>query len=107
MSPHAGIPQGTMQWLEARTVRGPTVLRNRVLEHARAPSDATSIAEHLSLVAERVLAIVEEHPGDRSIALDLLAADALITLALLAQSEAAPQQLEAFAEGLLAAERLA
>jgi hypothetical protein len=107
MSPQAGIPQGTMQWLEARTVRGPTILRNRVLEHARVPSDATSIAEHLSYVAERVLAIVEEHPGDRTIALDLLAADALITLALLAQSEAAPQELEGFAEGLLAAERLA
>lgn len=96
-----------MRWLEARTVRGPTILRNRVLEHARAPSEAGSVAEHLSLVAERVLAIVEEHPGDRSIALDLLAADALITLALLAQSEAAPETLDAFAEGLLAAERVA
>ncbi len=107
MNPQPGIPHGTMQWLEARTVQGPTVLRNRVLEHTRVPSEAATIAEHLSLVAERVLAIVEEHPGDRTIALDLLAADALITLALLAQSEAAPEKLEAFAEGLLAAERLA
>jgi len=53
-----------------------------------------------------VLAIVEEHPGDRAIALDLLAADALITLALLAQTEAEPERLGAFAEGLLAAERV-
>jgi hypothetical protein len=83
------------------------MLRNRVFEHARVPSDATTIADHFSLAAERVLAIVEEHPGDRAIALDLLAADALITLALLAQSEAAPERLGAFAEGLLAAERFA
>jgi hypothetical protein len=96
-----------MRFLETRTARGPTMLRERVLEHARVPSEATTIAEHLSLVAERVLAIVEEHPGDRTIALDLLAADALITLALLARSESAPELLGAFAEGLLAAERVA
>jgi hypothetical protein len=69
-------------------------------------SEGGSIAEHLALAAERVLAIVEEHPGDRTIALDLLAADALITLALLAQAEAAPETLGAFAEGLLSAERV-
>ena len=102
-----GVPAGTLRWLGARTARGPTVLRDRVLEHARVPSEGVTIAEHLSLVAERVLAIVEEHPGDRSIALDLLAADALITLALLAQSDSAPERLGAFAEGLLAAERVA
>jgi hypothetical protein len=50
---------------------------------------------------------VEEHPGDRSVALDLLAADALITLALLAQAEADPGDLGPFAEQLLAAERVA
>jgi hypothetical protein len=50
-----------------------------------------------------VLARVIQHPGDRSIALDLLAADGLITLALLAQAELDPEHLEAFAAGLLAA----
>ena len=74
---------------------------------ARAQSPFGLKIERLALAAERVLAIVEEHPGDRAIALDLLAADALITLALLAQAEQAPEQLGAFAAGLLSAERIA
>jgi hypothetical protein len=45
------------------------------------------------------------HPGDRSVALDLLAADALITLALLAQAQTAPEQLEEFAISVLRAWR--
>jgi hypothetical protein len=93
--------------LRARTARGPAALRARVLEHAAAVVESGARAEHLALAAERVLAIVEEHPGDRSVALDLLAADALITLALLAQAEAAPGRLGRFAEQLLAAERVA
>lgn len=36
-------------------------------------------------------------PGDRSVALDLLAADALVTLALLYQAEHEPTHLAAFA----------
>jgi hypothetical protein len=47
------------------------------------------------------LAVVLSHPGDRSVALDLLAADALITLALLAQAQAAPDRLEEFAIAVL------
>jgi hypothetical protein len=96
-----------LQWLSERIAGGPAPLRTRVLEHAAAVGDAGSLAETLALAAERVLAIVEEHPGDRTIALDLLAADALITLALLAQAEGAPERLGTFAEELLAAERIA
>lgn len=97
---------GTTPWLAARTEGAPARLRARVLEHAAGEGADTPGAEGLALAAERVLSIVEEHPGDRAIALDLLAADALITLALLAQAEAAPEGLGAFAEGLLAAERV-
>ncbi len=93
------------RWLAAHTAAAPATLKERVLEHVRAVDDGGTVAERLALAAERVLAIVEEHPGDRGIALDLLAADAIITLALLAQAEAAPERLGAFAEGLLAAER--
>jgi hypothetical protein len=93
-------------WLEARTAGGPPVLRDRVREHAAMIEEGETTAEQVALAAERVLAIVEEHPGDRSIALDLLAADALITLALLAQAETDPERLGAFTEGLLAAERI-
>lgn len=39
--------------------------------------------------------------GDRSVALDLLAADALVTLALLAQAQQAPERLGTFAAALL------
>lgn len=96
---------GTADWLGTRTSRAPAALRARVLEHAAAVTEGDTTADHLAVAAERVLAIVEEHPGDRSIALDLLAGDALITLALLAQAESAPELLGKFAEDLLAAER--
>jgi hypothetical protein len=98
--------QSREAWLVERTAHGPEALRERVLEHAAAVQEGDSTAEQLALAAERVLAIVEEHPGDRGIALDLLAADALITLALLAQTESAPEALGRFAEGLLSAERV-
>jgi hypothetical protein len=99
-------PVSARHWLATHTAMGPAALRERVLEHAAAVSEGGSLAEHLALAAERVLAIVEEHPGDRSIALDLLAGDALVTLALLAQAETSPETLGEFAEGLLAAERV-
>ena len=94
-------------WLAAHTAEAPPALRDQVTAHAAAVTEGATRAEQLALAAERVLSIVEEHPGDRAIALDLLAADALITLALLAVSESAPEQLGAFTEGLLAAERIA
>jgi hypothetical protein len=106
ISPTAPGVDGLAAWLESRTAKGPPALRARVLEHAAGAPPGGSVADRLALAAERVLAIVEEHPGDRAIALDLLAADALITLALLAQAEAAPATLGAFAEGLLAGERI-
>ncbi|MFN8647202.1 MAG: hypothetical protein U0104_10580 [Gemmatimonadales bacterium] len=102
----SATPLGAEQWLAARTAGGPERLCARVLERAAEVSEGEGAPERLALAAERVLAIVEEHPGDRAIALDLLAADALITLALLAQAEQAPERLGAFAEGLLAAERI-
>ena len=106
MNPDSLTPETLERWLAENTARGPAALRARVLEHAAAVGDAASPAERIALAAERVLAIVEEHPGDRTIALDLLAADALITLALLAQAETSPGDLGQFAENLLAAERV-
>lgn len=106
MSSQPGAAKALITWLEARTRNAPPVLRERVMEYAAAVNDELPAAEQLALVSERVLAIVEEHPGDRSVALDLLAADALITLTLLAQAESDPEALGAFAERLLAAERI-
>jgi hypothetical protein len=50
------------------------------------------------------LAKAIDQAGDRRSALDLLAADALVTLALAAQVEQDPGALERFASSLLAVE---
>jgi hypothetical protein len=55
----------------------------------------------LAAAGRRALEQVVAHPGDRSVALDLLAADALITLALLAEAQRRPERLEEFATGLI------
>jgi len=65
-----------------------------------AGSDATS-PEALAGSARRALDRVLARGGDRSVALDLLAADALVTLALLAQAQQAPARLGAFAAAVL------
>lgn len=69
-------------------------------QYARAASGPT-LARSLAAAGQAALDRVVAHPGDRSVALDLLAADALITLALLAQAEAAPERLEEFASSVL------
>ncbi len=56
--------------------------------------------------ARRALTQALAHPADRSAALDLLAGDALVTLALLAQAETAPEDLGTFARTLLRPEHL-
>lgn len=59
-------------------------------------------ADVLARASREALRRVAAQPaGGRAIALDLLAADALITLALLAQAQQQPDQLAAFASGLL------
>lgn len=91
-------------WLDRHTSQAPTALRARVAQYAfrgTAPSLPTTLAAAGHAALDRVLS----HPGDRSVALDLLAADALITLALLAQAQTAPEQLEEFASSVLRAAR--
>jgi hypothetical protein len=88
-------------WLLQHTRQSPTLLRARVQQYA-ADASGPNLAGSLSAAAEAALSQVLSHPGDRSIALDLLAADALITLALLAQAQSTPEQLEEFAIAVLA-----
>jgi hypothetical protein len=57
--------------------------------------------EALADSGRRALHRVLTGAGDRSVALDLLAADALVTLALLAQAQTSPERLGVFAAGLL------
>jgi hypothetical protein len=87
-------------WLNQHTSQAPTLLRDRVQQYASAASGPT-LSNALAAAAEAALARVLSHPGDRSVALDLLAADALITLALLAQAQTAPEHLEEFAISVL------
>ena len=91
-------------WLDRRTSQAPPALRARVMEYALAgPGD--SLSEVLASAGRSALDRVLSQAGDRSAALDLLAADALITLALRAQAEAAPQRLEEFATAVLRTSR--
>lgn len=71
-----------------------------MLAYAGSP-DPDSLPESLAAAGRRALEAVAAHPGDRSVALDLLAADALITLALLAEGEQRPERLGAFAASLV------
>jgi hypothetical protein len=89
-------------WLDRHTRQAPPALADCVRRHLAEVGGGGSEADRLARAGRHALRFVAAHPeGDRSIALDLLAADALITLALLAQSQAAPAALEDFASSLL------
>ena len=88
-------------WLERHTSQATSALRDRVRSYAGAV--AGEGPEALAAASRNALSRVLSHPGDRPVALDLLAADGLITLALLAQAEASPARLRDFAASLLAA----
>lgn len=87
-------------WLDRHTSQAPAVLRARVREYALAATGETR-ASALATAGQSALDRVLSHPGDRSAALDLLAADALITLALQAQAQDEPEGLEEFAASVL------
>jgi hypothetical protein len=99
----APSPPGT--WLEQHTARAPEALRRRVAEYAGQVSGSATTPDSLATAGQLALQRALEHPDDRSAALDLLAADALVTLALLAQAEQDPQRLAAFAQDILHALR--
>lgn len=120
--PEAPAPESVRAWLERHTARAPAPLRARVMDYvcrldgaagtaaadpaavsAAAPATAGATADALARAGAAALARVLAQPGDRSAALDLLAADALVTLALLAQALQAPERLGAFADELLRA----
>lgn len=87
-------------WVEARTRGAPPRLRERVLDHVRITGETDNPPADLAGAAHHSLAGVLAAPGDRTVALDLLAADGLITLALLRQAEDDPSALVAFARSL-------
>ena len=89
-----------LDWLAPRAAAAPEALRRRVVEHVKQTPPLTDPAATLAAAGRRALDRVVGHPGDRSVALDLLAADGLITLALLHRAEHDPATLAAFARSL-------
>lgn len=101
------------EWLEPRLTGAPSTLRERILaavdadgdsrfplpasrsNDAREPTDSESpaprslLSDHLRDLAEQILEDVK-NAGDSAVALDLLAADALITFACEALAESDP-----------------
>jgi hypothetical protein len=97
---------GMADWLDQHTSQAPTVLRDRIRDYAL-QADGNSVPHALAQASQMALDQVLSHSGDRSAALDLLAADALITLALLAEAESHPERLEQFATSVLQSSRIA
>ncbi len=88
-----------LNWLAERTVAAPEVLRVHAEAYVRGVTDAVGVPQ-LAIAGTRALAAAIATGEDRAAALDLLAADALITLALLAQAERDPAELGAVAHAL-------
>jgi hypothetical protein len=86
-------------WFAARTAAAPELLRARAADYFRRAQELRG-ESRLELAGARALEAAIEAGQNRAAALDLLAADALITLALLAQAEGEPARLGELARGL-------
>ncbi len=91
----------TGEWLNAHVSAAPEALHARILALAAPVKSGTDTPQALARIANETLRAVIRGAGDRGAALDLLAADALITLALLAQAESDPGQLGQLSAQLL------
>jgi hypothetical protein len=88
------------RWFEVQSAGAPAPLRERAAHYLAGHSQPGKLAERLAGAAADALNTVLAHPGDRSVALDLLAADALVTLALKARACDDPAGLARFAARL-------
>lgn len=80
------------EWLVNHTTGAPARLRAQVLEYyASAPAGV--LTDRLAAAGDAALSAATTSGRGRDTALDLLAADALITLALLATAQQAPATL--------------
>lgn len=87
------------RWFTERTAGAPEVLRARAEAFALKAPDASPV-DQLAGAGEAALLDAIRAGKDRAAALDLLAADGLITLALLAQAEQDPAALGPVARAL-------
>lgn len=79
-------------WFARRTEGAPPALAGRATEWLALAQDGV-LADRLADAGQRALGAAVECGAHRGAALDLLAADALITLSLLACAEQAPERL--------------
>lgn len=91
---------GVLRWFEEQSEGAPEALRARSAHYLEPLRDAADPAEAMAGAATAALAAALARPGDRAVALDLLTADALVTLALKAQAAGDPARLGAFAATL-------
>jgi hypothetical protein len=87
------------RWFREHSAGAPTPLRQRA-EHYLERRTESDLSRRLAGAAQAALGAVLAHRGDRSVALDLLAADALVTLALKASALEDPAGLARFAAEL-------
>ncbi len=89
-------------WLDAREPQPPATLRERMLtalsDSARDSVAVSAIPTSLAEAAIGALSIAIEKCDERASALDLLAADALLTYAMEAAAEQGGEALDAIAE---------
>ena len=84
-------------WIQRRSAGAPDPLRERALAYV---GEGDESAESLGAAGLRALRATLNLGPDRRAALDLLAADALVTLALLARAETNPAGLADLARSL-------
>lgn len=89
-----------LDWFHQQSLGAPPALRARAASYLERASVSNDPAADLAAAAGAALSATLAHPGGRDVALDLLAADALVTLALKAQAERNPAGLGRFASGL-------
>ena len=91
---------GLSRWFEEHSGDAPAPLRERVVSYLAAQPATLEPGARLRDAARAALAAALSRPGDRAVALDLLAADALVTLALQHRADTDPATLARFAAEL-------
>lgn len=81
-------------WLEAHTEGAPVALRERVKSYLSATT-GSGVADHLMAASRLALEAASGPQAGRAVAVDLLTADALVTLSLLYRAESDPATLAA------------
>ncbi len=94
-----GGDNSPLAWFDHRTAGAPVVLRDRARQFLAATTQEP-LGARLAAAGRAALAAATDAGSSRAAALDLLAADALITLALVEAAERVPSSLASEAVSL-------